>query len=306
MRKLFISCMALIVACTTANAQTDNNIFNHMAVGVEVGTTGIGFELAAPVTDYVQVRAGVNFIPTVKVKDIAVDISASESDWNNAKNMAKDLNDNYKQYLSAEDQKRVEGFSQYFNSNLPHDVLINGEVGMTNFKFLVDLYPLKGIFHLTAGVYAGKSQLVEAYTTNCQDQFKALTYFNQNLANQTITARTPLGDVAHTFGKKLGAEMGDYLLEPNGDHARGVIKVGGVKPYVGLGFGRAVPQKHRLAFNFDLGAMFWGSPKVFVDQPRGEVQLEETGVDGDGGVIKTISKLSVYPCMTFRLTGRIF
>lgn len=298
--------MALLAASTNVNAQTDSNIFNHMAVGVEVGTTGIGFELAAPVTDYVQVRAGVNFIPTVKVKDIGVDISASEGEWNNAKNMAKELNDNYKEYLSAADQKKVEGFAQYFSSSLPHDVLINGEVGMTNFKFLVDLYPFKGSFHLTAGVYAGKSQFVEAYTTNCQAQFKALTYFNQNLAGQTITANTPLGPQPYTFGNKLGAELGDYLLEPNGEQARGFIKVGGVKPYVGLGFGRAVPQKHRLAFNFDLGAMFWGTPKVFVDQPNGEVQLKEGDVDGDGGIIKTISKISLYPCMTFRLTGRIF
>lgn len=307
MRKLFLSCMALVAACTTVNAQTDSNIFNHMAVGVELGTTGIGVEVAAPVTNYVQVRAGVSIMPTIKAKDISIDISAKDADWNNVKKTVTDLQaaDVYS-YISAEDKKLVDGFTQYLGSSLPHDVLINGEVGMTNFKFLVDVYPFKGSFHLTAGVYTSKSQFAEVYTTNCQDQFNALTYFNQNLAGKTIKATTPLGEVPYTFGKKIGVEMGDYLLEPNGNEVRGFVKVGGVKPYVGLGFGRAVPQKHRLAFNFDLGAMLWGSPKIYVAQKNGEVQLDESGIDGDGGIIKTVSKINVFPCMTFRLTGRIF
>lgn len=39
------------------------NIFNHLGVGVHAATTGFGFELATPVTDYVTLRAGASFIP---------------------------------------------------------------------------------------------------------------------------------------------------------------------------------------------------------------------------------------------------
>ena len=307
MRKLFLSCMALVAACTTVNAQTDSNIFNHMAVGVELGTTGIGVEVVAPVTNYVQVRAGVNYIPTIKVKNIGVDISANSNDWNKIKSDVNELKNQYYDYISTADKALVDGFTTYLNSDLPHDVLIDGEVGMTNFKFLIDVYPFKGSFHLTAGVYAGKSQLVEAYTTNCQSQFKALTYFNKELADKTITVTPPIGDPqTYSFRNKIGVKVGNELLEPNGDHGRAYVNVGGVKPYVGIGFGRAVPQKHRLAFNFDLGAMLWGSPKIFLEQPTGDKEINVDNLDDDWKVLKTVSKLTVYPCMTFRLTGRIF
>ena len=53
---------------------------------------------------------------------------------------------------------------------------------------------------------------------------------------------------------KLGVKLGNYFLEPNKD---GVIKtsveVNALRPYIGIGFGRAIPTKHRFACNFDLG-----------------------------------------------------
>ena len=48
---LFIS---LALMTLGAKAQ-DNNIFNHVSFGVDLGTTGIGFEVAAPITDYVGI-----------------------------------------------------------------------------------------------------------------------------------------------------------------------------------------------------------------------------------------------------------
>lgn len=40
---------------------------------------------------------------------------------------------------------------------------------------------------------------------------------------------------------------------------------------------------------------------------NGEKELTEKDADGnDGGAIKTLSKITVYPCMTLRLNGRIF
>ena len=41
----------------------DKNIFNHMDVGVNVGTMGIGIDVAMPVGDYVRIRAGYNYMP---------------------------------------------------------------------------------------------------------------------------------------------------------------------------------------------------------------------------------------------------
>ncbi|WP_285821951.1 hypothetical protein [Xylanibacter rodentium] len=60
--------------------------------------------------------------------------------------------------------------------------------------------------------------------------------------------------------------------------------------------------KNRIGFQFDLGVQFWGSPKIYLQ----DKQLEETDLDGDdGGLVKTLSKITVYPCLSFRLVGRI-
>ena len=53
---------------------------------------------------------------------------------------------------------------------------------------------------------------------------------------------------------------------------------------------------------FDLGVQFWGTPKVYCQ----DKELNKQDVDGDGGkAIKTLSKVTVYPVLNFRLCGRI-
>lgn len=283
-RLVFAVCLAFVAF--SANAETgdeDKNMFNHLGIGIEVGTTGIGFDLAAPIGNYVQVRAGMSFMPTIKVKDIDVDINGVNDDWNQFKNMISSSPDLY-----PEAQK-------YKNVDLPHDLLIDGKISMTDFKLLFDVYPSKkSSFHFTAGFYAGKSQVVEAYTTNCAENLEAVTYYNKVFAPQ--------------YGmEKIGVELGDYLLEPNGSVARAYLKTSGFKPYLGIGFGRAVPKTKRVSFACDLGVQFWGTPKIYMEQPGGEVRLQDEGLDGDGGkIVKTISKITVWPCLSFRINGRIF
>lgn len=102
--------------------------------------------------------------------------------------------------------------------------------------------------------------------------------------------------------EKIGVELGDYLLEPDDDgNVQASIKTASFKPYLGIGFGRAVPKK-RVGFMFDLGVQFWGTPKVYCFDKR---LTDEDTNGGDGGIIKTISKIKVYPTMNFRICGRI-
>ena len=72
------------------------------------------------------------------------------------------------------------------------------------------------------------------------------------------------------------------------------------RPYVGLGFGRPVPMKHRFTCNFDLGVQFWGTPEVYLRDNK----LEKTTTNSDAGeVLKVISKISVYPSLNIRFVG---
>ena len=42
----------------------EKNILNHMDVGVNVGTMGLGIDVAMPIGDYVRVRAGYTYMPS--------------------------------------------------------------------------------------------------------------------------------------------------------------------------------------------------------------------------------------------------
>ncbi len=265
MKKSFIIACLCTMLCTQANA-ADNNIFNHLGAGFELGTTGIGFEVAAPITDYVQVRAGMAILPSFKVKDIGVKVNVNDAQW------------------SALQQETG------YTGGKPTDVKIDGKITKVDFKLLFDFFPIKtSSFHITAGFYAGKSQLLEVYTTNNQDAMQAITEYNQ-------VATDP-----------VGIQVGDFLLTPNGEQVKGFVKVKGFKPYVGIGFGRAIPKKTRLSFAMDMGVQFWSTPKFFVEQKQGEVELSKNDVGNtDGGFVKVMSKIKVYPCLNFRLTGKIF
>lgn len=247
------------MALTAINSQaqdSDKNIFNHVAVGLSLGTTGIGIDAAAPIGNYVQLRAGVDVFPTIKV-NTDLDITPPQ----------------------------VPGY------NVPSSIEVQGKTGFTNGKILVDVYPFKNLpLHFTAGAYFGSSEIVKAYNREDGSLIDISRY------NNAVEA----GLIPN--GEKIGVELGDYLLEPDDNgNVNAKIKTSGFKPYLGLGWGRAVPKK-RIGFMFDLGVQFWGSPKVYCFDK--ELSSEDTKGE-DGGLIKTLSKVSVYPVLNFRICGRI-
>lgn len=80
MKKQLIACFALLMGITTASAQEyyERGVFNHVGLNVSASTEGIGVGVAAPITDYLELSAGVNFMPGVKIKgDVNVDYNIS-------------------------------------------------------------------------------------------------------------------------------------------------------------------------------------------------------------------------------------
>lgn len=103
--------------------------------------------------------------------------------------------------------------------------------------------------------------------------------------------------------QQKGLDLGNYLLTLDScGNVDAMLKVASFRPYLGVGFGRAVPAKPRFAFNFDMGVQFWGTPKVSLH----DHQLTESDTDSDSGeVLKYLSKAMVYPQINFRIVGRI-
>ncbi len=164
---------------------------------------------------------------------------------------------------------------------------VEGKTSLTAGHLLFDVYPFKtSSFHVTAGAYIGSSKIV--MVKNTQDG----VLMDVNRINETLPE-----------DQKIGLDLGNYLLTPDErGNVDATLKVASVRPYLGLGFGRAVPAKHRFAFNFDMGVQFWGTPKVYLR----DHQLTKADTDSDAGeVLKALSKATVYPCLNFRIVGRI-
>lgn len=138
MRNVFIKTLALgiaaLCAVTTVSAQEKSekkNIFglgNRIGIGVGYGTEGLGFDVAVPLTQYVQVRAGLNFFPNIKFHENAEIVYDGEATTN-----------------------PVSG-----------DVRVDAKFGRTYGDVKFDVYPFgnRGNFFVTAGLSFGGADLL--------------------------------------------------------------------------------------------------------------------------------------------------
>ena len=185
------------------------------------------------------------------------------------------------------------------------DVDIEGKLNISSGNILFDYYPFsKSSFHVTAGAYFGTSKILSVTNKN---QFISPDNWG------TAGIQLAQGDSPMDKYTIVSDEKGNIQAD---------LKVNGFRPYLGIGFGRAVPRK-RIGCQFDLGIQFWGTPEVlttlmYFDSAEGDfVRANEkvnknriTRQDKDyqdvKDAIKTIEKVGVYPVLTFRLNGRIF
>lgn len=110
-------------------------VFDHLSVGATLGTTGIGLDLAAPVTDYMQVRAGYNFFSGFKYSE-DVDYRAKGK--------------------PTRGKTKAEGKNYMGTGHL-----------------LLDVYPFpEYTFHATAGFYLGDEDVVKLENTSPVNDFE--------------------------------------------------------------------------------------------------------------------------------------
>lgn len=294
MKKILFAIAMMCAISPAANAQDDildNGIFNHVSVGVGVGLDGISIEAASPITNYVQVRAGVSFFPHFGVSGLNVDIpSSTRNDWNNLLTTGQGTSlQDLRPYMNQEQQQAADAVLA--SGQLPNKISADGTFKKTDFKLLFDVFPLPNLsFHVTAGFYWGNSRIIEVHTTNCEAALNAMTVYSKELGGQTFNGTTL---------PKLGVEFQGQTFEPNGPVANAYLKTASFKPYLGIGFGRAVPKKTRLAGSCDIGVQFWGTPELYIlDQ-----KFSTDNIDED--FTKALKNVSVYPVISFKLCGRI-
>ena len=280
MKKLLLICATVLFGFGQAHAQLDEDdygFFNHVSFSVSGGTTGIGFELAAPMTANFAVRAGYSFMPKIK----------------------------YSQKLTL-DKGDLAAF--YVNGHYVHEVDLEGKLNMGDFSLMFDWYPWKNSsFRITAGAYIGKSDVVTV--TNKEP------FMNPEYAGKAGI------DLSRTGSNIMEKYM---IVTDAAGNVDAKLKVNGFKPYIGIGFGRAVPRKS-IGLQFDLGVQFWVKPELqtnlmYYDGEQGDFvtryekiekgRITRSNEDKDykdlRNALKTAEAITVYPVMTVRFVGRIF
>lgn len=153
----------------------------------------------------------------------------------------------------------------YSSGDLTLDV--KAKVKLLNGNVLADWFPFeKAPFHLTAGLFLGSTEISAA------------------------------GHSTEAF------ELGGWLIQPD-EMGNIDVKIKGapVKPYLGLGYGRSIPNS-RFGFKMELGAMYHGSPKVtagatgMISDTAGEAQK----------VQDNLKDYYLYPVLSFQLVYKIF
>ena len=138
----------LLTSVGSVMAQSDykRGIFNHVGLNVGAGTEGISVDVAAPVTNFLEVEAGVNIMPSFKLSgDLDVDINMPQ-----------------------------ESDIQYPTSGTIH---AEGSFDRTTFNVKANLYPFGGgsKFFIAAGLSIGGEKIAEV-TGSCDE----LRKFSEN------------------------------------------------------------------------------------------------------------------------------
>ena len=170
---------------------------------------------------------------------------------------------------------------------------IEGKLNIFDFKMLADFYPFKtSSFHITAGFFVGSENAVTA------------------TSNDVIRNPADYGNVGIKLGGKRVTTDRDGKLTVD-------MKVNSFKPYIGLGFGRAIPKKNRVSVSCDFGVKFWGKPGLGVSTVKDDwggyyyhkFQYDELGPNDNKDVkdaMEIVDKIKVYPVLNIRVCGRIF
>lgn len=169
MKKLMMVAVILLAGVGSVMAQSDykRGIFNHVGLNVGAGTEGISVGVAAPVTNFLEVEAGVNIMPSFKLSgDLDVDV------------------------------KPIPGVSTPTDATIH----VDGDFSRTTFNVKANLYPFGGgsKFFIAAGLSIGGEKIAEV-TGSCDD----LREFSQNLPTQELKDQLRQAATANLGGYNL-------------------------------------------------------------------------------------------------------
>lgn len=135
-------------------------------------------------------------------------------------------------------------------------------------SLLFDYYIFKSVYISVGGFYNFSTLEFESAATE-----------SQKIGNIVVTPET-IGSIT-------------YTLKPNE-----------LCPYLGIGFGHTISRNKLLAFNFDLGALYQGSPKLLLEATG---MVSPTANEEQRQLLEdNVKDWKFYPFLNFQLSFRLF
>ena len=329
--------LAILLSATQAvqaqehDIQKDFQAFNHLDFSVNIGTTGVGFDIAAPFGEYVQFRTGLEFMPNFEHK-MHFDIQSFDDQGN---------------ILESKLDKLSATMRDLTGYHVDGTIDMIGKPSFWNFKFLVDVFPFRNKhWHFTAGIHWGPSRIAEAYnTTEDAPSLFAVGMYNhlyQIAWNNYNGIDTPLitygdGEAVYldpsieerlrNYGR-MGIHVGNYKkdivdaegnvihkkgepyrMEPNDDSmVKAHAEVNSCKPYLGFGYGgRLFRGDDKYHISFDCGLLFWGGTPNVITHDGTNLSKDVEDINGKvGRYVDLLSSVKAYPVLNLRITRRLF
>lgn len=328
---VFVAICGLPVSAQGSLKGTSDDLpfFNHLDASVTLGTTGIGFDVATPVGNYVQLRAGYSFMPSFhKSMDFNVQVGATpESKY--------DANGNR---VQRKFDKMADALYQVTGYEVEDRVEMIGMPTYNNLKVLVDVFPFQKDkrWHVTAGFFLGPSRIAKAYNaTEAMPTLLAVGIYN-TMRDKTLASYEQgwpyppvisvgswelnetdliekLADRFMRYGR-MGMHVGayndgePYMMEPGDDGmVRADVKTNAFKPYLGLGYGgRLLKNSDKFHIAVDLGAMFWGGSPRIITHEGVDLTRDVSSISGKVGDYVSLFKIfKVFPVLDVRFVYNI-
>lgn len=275
---LAILTVALGTMNASAQSEIDKNsklhapdgLFNHLSVGISTGLSGSGIDVTMPVHKLITVRAGYSGLHFGDIKFKSI-------------NTASELSGSA---LVEDDAVR--------RAQMSDKIELAAKPNFWNMFLLAEIHPFTNeSFHFTAGFYIGSKNFLHFRNTN--DGALDFLYDANNKVSDYNRA-------FNTHFSPIGLKFGDYIFtaDENGN-VDVMMKTNVVKPYLGIGFGKHIAQKHRLSVAFDLGLIFWGTPKFILNNGK---EIKASGKEA--GITQVFSWLKAWPSLQIKLAYKIF
>ena len=316
------------------------NAFNHLDVAVTLGSTGVGVELASPIGEFVQLRAGFEYMPKFDYP-MTFDIQLGDNPESKYDDQGNRVQTKFDRMASL--------LEQFTGFKVNDEVDMIGQPTFNNFKLLVDVFPFRynKHWHFTAGFHVGPSRIGKAFnTTEEMTSLLAVCMYNnmyQKVKNgepmfeypnpdypeyneqiwlpyymeERISAAGPMGihigdyahDVTDEEGKIIHSKGESYMMVPNEEGmCKAEMKVNSFKPYLGFGYGgNLVKGDDRYKISFDCGALFWGGTPSITTHDGTDLTKDVENIRGKVGEYVDLAKeFKVFPVLNLRLSCRLF